>query len=208
MESNFQWASMVTRRPGNRQIRYCFDMNESEVKQIIDFWFSSRVKPLRFNSTAEFDQEIRERYLQLWQRGLMGELDHWKKTKEGCLALVILLDQFPLHMFRDQADAFATEQRSRDVALHAIDAGFDKEMPGPWRAFLYLPFMHSESLVDQDRSVALYESAGLQENLKWANHHRELIRRFGRFPHRNNILGRESSADELAYLESDKAFTG
>jgi uncharacterized protein (DUF924 family) len=183
-------------------------MNETEIEQIIDFWFSEQVKPLRFNSTEEFDQEISKRYRQLWLEGRNGGLDHWKKTKEGCLALVILLDQFPLHMFRDQADAFATEQQSREVAEHAIDTGFDKQMPGPWQAFLYLPFMHSESLVDQERSVALYESAGLGENLKWAKHHRELIRRFGRFPHRNKILNRESSADELAYLESGKAFTG
>lgn len=183
-------------------------MSETEIIQIIDFWFSDRVKPLRFKSTAEFDQEIRDRYLTLWQRARMGELDHWRETKEGCLALVILLDQFPLHMFRGHADAFATERQSRDVAEYANDAGFDKEMPDPWRAFLYLPYMHGESLVDQDRSVALYQSAGLQDNLKWAKHHRALIRRFGRFPHRNQILGRESTADELAYLESDQAFTG
>jgi uncharacterized protein (DUF924 family) len=179
-------------------------MNEAEINQIIDFWFSDRVEPLRFNSTVEFDQEIREHYQQHWLSGRKGELDHWKNTKEGCLALVILLDQFPLHMFRDQADAFATEQQSRDVTEHAIDAGFDNEMTAAWRAFLYLPFMHSESLVDQDRSVALYESAGLQENLKWAKHHRELIRRFGRFPHRNEILDRESTADELVYLKIGK----
>ncbi|MES9990446.1 MAG: DUF924 family protein [Candidatus Thiodiazotropha sp.] len=118
------------------------------------------------------------------------------------------IDQFPLHMFRDQAEAFATEQQSRDVANYAIKSGFDQQMPAAWRAFLYLPFMHSESLSDQDRSVALFETAGLASNLKWAKHHRELIRRFGRFPHRNEILGRESSADELDYLKSDQAFTG
>ncbi|MEW8028453.1 MAG: DUF924 family protein [Candidatus Thiodiazotropha sp.] len=183
-------------------------MNDKEVHEIIDFWFSGRAEPLHFNSTAEFDREIRHRYLKLWHRGRKGELDHWKGTKEGCLALVILLDQFPLNMFRHQAEAFATEQQSRDVAGYAIDAGFDKRMPAVWQAFLYLPFMHSESLTDQDRSVSLFESAGLYENLKWAKHHREVIRRFGRFPHRNKILGRESSAEELTYLKSDQAFTG
>ncbi|MEW8031055.1 MAG: DUF924 family protein, partial [Candidatus Thiodiazotropha endolucinida] len=106
------------------------------------------------------------------------------------------------------SEAFSTEQQSRDVAGFAIDAGFDKQMPGAWQAFLYLPFMHSESLTDQDRSVSLFESAGLHENLKWAEHHRALIRRFGRFPHRNEILGRKSTADELAYLNSNQAFTG
>ncbi|MBW9264138.1 MAG: DUF924 domain-containing protein [Candidatus Thiodiazotropha sp. (ex. Lucinisca nassula)] len=183
-------------------------MSDKEVNEIIEFWFSGRVEPLRFNSTAEFDQEIRDRYLRLWHRGCKGGLDHWKETKEGCLALVILLDQFPLNMFRHQSEAFSTEQQSRDVAGFAIDAGFDKQMPGEWQAFLYLPFMHSESLTDQDRSVSLFDSAGLHENLKWAEHHRALIRRFGRFPHRNEILGRESTADELAYLNSNQAFTG
>jgi uncharacterized protein (DUF924 family) len=183
-------------------------MNGKDIEEIIEFWFSDRVGPLRFNSTAEFDREIKDRYLTLWQRARKGELEHWKASKEGCLALVILLDQFPLHMFRGQADAFATEQLSRDVAQSAIDAGFHKQMPDAWQAFLYLPFMHSESLADQDRSVALFEAAGLQENLKWAIHHREIVRSFGRFPHRNEILGRESSDEELAYLGSDQAFLG
>ncbi|MET0071741.1 MAG: DUF924 family protein [Candidatus Thiodiazotropha sp.] len=183
-------------------------MNHDEQDQLIDFWFSDRVRPLRFKSTAEFDREIRDLYFSLWQRAQRGELEQWKTSKEGCLALVILLDQFPLHMFRGQAEAFATEQQSRDVADQAIEAGFDRQMPAAWRAFLYLPFMHSESLADQDRSVALFAAAGLESNLKWAKHHRELIRRFGRFPHRNEILGRESSADEIDYLKSDGAFTG
>ncbi|MES9945942.1 MAG: DUF924 family protein [Candidatus Thiodiazotropha sp.] len=183
-------------------------MYDTEISQIIEFWFSDRVKPLHFKSTAAFDQEVKDGYLGLWQCAQTGGLDHWMESKEGCLALVILLDQFPLNMFRDQPEAFATEQQSREVAGIAIAAGFDQQMPAPWQVFLYLPFMHSESLSDQERSVSLFESAGLQENLKWAKHHRDLIRRFGRFPHRNEILGRTSSADELAYLKSDQAFTG
>lgn len=183
-------------------------MQSDEIGQLIDFWFSDRVKPLRFNSTAAFDAEIRDRYFALWQRAQRGELEHWRGSKEGCIALVILLDQFPLNMFRGRAEAFATEAHSRDVAGYAIEAGFDSEMPAEWRAFLYLPYMHSESPSDQERSVALFESAGLKSNLKWAIHHRELIRRFGRFPHRNEILGRESTADEIGYLKSDQAFTG
>lgn len=183
-------------------------MIENEISQILEFWFSAQVKPLWFKSTAAFDQQIKDRYLQLWQRGQEGELDRWKESKEGCLALVILLDQFPLNMFRGEPEAFATERQSCEVAGFAIDAGFDQQMPAPWQAFIYLPFMHSESLSDQERSVSLFESAGLQANIKWAKHHRELIRRFGRFPHRNEILGRTSSADELAYLKSDQAFTG
>ncbi len=183
-------------------------MQPNLIEEIITLWFSERVRPLRFNSTPTFDREIDDRYRSLWRQAGNGELDDWQATGEGCLALVIILDQFPLHMFRNQAESFHTEQQARDVAAHAISAGFDRQMPPEWRAFLYLPFMHSESLTDQDRSVALYERAGLQDNLKWAKHHRDLILRFGRFPHRNAILGRTSTSEETAYLESDDAFTG
>ncbi|MCU7931699.1 MAG: DUF924 domain-containing protein [Candidatus Thiodiazotropha sp. (ex Codakia rugifera)] len=176
--------------------------------QIIEFWFSKRVAPLRFNSTPAFDQEVSDNYLPLWQNAENGQLDHWLETKEGCLALVIVLDQFPLHMFRNQAESFSTEQQSRDVAEHAIACGFDAQLPLDQKAFLYLPFMHSESLSDQERSVSLFESAGLNDNLKWAKHHRDLIQRFGRFPHRNTLLGRESSTEELTYLSSKEAFIG
>ena len=133
-------------------------MNEAEIDQIIEFWFSDRVKPLHFKSTAAFDQEVKDGYLGLWQCAQTGELDGWMESKEGCLALVILLDQFPLNMFRGQPEAFATERQSCEVAGFAIDAGFDQQMPAPWLAFLYLPFMHSESLSDQERSVSLFES--------------------------------------------------
>jgi uncharacterized protein (DUF924 family) len=124
------------------------------------------------------------------------------------LALVIVLDQFPLNMFRGQRESFATEAAAREAAVQAIAWGFDQSLTDEQKAFLYLPFMHSEDLADQDRAVALYEGAGLENSLKWARHHRELIRRFGRFPHRNAILGRPSTPEELAYLGSAGAFKG
>ncbi|MCG8489645.1 MAG: DUF924 domain-containing protein [Chromatiales bacterium] len=177
-------------------------------QDILEFWFSDEVRPRHFRSTLEFDRQIKKRYLAVWQQAKSGGLDSWLGSSEGCLALVIILDQFPLNMFRDQPQGYSTEQLSREVASHAIRAGFDEQLPADQRAFLYLPFMHSESLSDQDYSVALFEKAGMRESLKWAKHHREIVRQFGRFPHRNTVLGRQSSKDELAYLESDRAFHG
>jgi uncharacterized protein (DUF924 family) len=166
------------------------------------------VKPLWFRSTPAFDEGLRERYLDTWQAAAAGGLEHWRQNPQGALALVIVLDQFPLNMFRGRAEGFSTEARAREVAAEAIGKGWDKALDKSRLAFLYMPFMHSENLADQDRSVALFEAAGLTDNLRFARHHRELIRRFGRFPHRNAILGRASSEEELEYLASKEAFHG
>ena len=127
---------------------------------------------------------------------------------EGALALVICLDQLPLNMFRGQAESFAGEALSRAIAAAAIERGFDQKLDNIQKVFLYMPYMHSEDLADQDRAMALFEQAGLTDNLHWAKHHREIVSRFGRFPHRNAILGRQSTPEELAYLASDEAFKG
>lgn len=177
-------------------------------QDILAFWFSDSIKPLWFHSTPEFDDELRERYLHLWEAASNGELDQWRKSAEGALALVIVLDQFPLNMFRGMAKSFSTEAMARDVAAEAMDKGWDQKLDKTQLAFLYMPFMHSEDLDDQDRSVALFEAAGLKDNLRFARHHRELIRRFGRFPHRNAIIGRPSTEEELTYLASKEAFHG
>ena len=129
-------------------------------------------------------------------------------TADGALALVIVLDQFPLNMYRGEARAFATEALARQVADRALARGYDQELAAVEKAFLYMPFMHSENLMDQDRCVSLYEAAGLEDNLRFARHHREIVRRFGRFPHRNRSLGRSSTAEEEAYLSSKQAFLG
>jgi uncharacterized protein (DUF924 family) len=121
---------------------------------------------------------------------------------------VIVLDQFPLNMFRGEAQSYSTGEQALEVAADAVARGLDRELEGERLAFLYMPFMHSENPGDQEQSVALFEAAGLEDNLRFARHHRELIRRFGRFPHRNAILGRPSSAEELAYLASKEAFLG
>lgn len=179
-----------------------------EPGDILKFWFSEPVCSHWFSSTPELDQTIGDRYESLWGQAGDGHLDHWMTTAEGCLALVILLDQFPLNMYRGEPESFQTEEQARSVAGFAIKRGFDESLEPVQRAFLYMPFMHSESLEDQDRSVTLYEQAGLSDNLAFAKHHREIVRQFGRFPHRNAILGRSSNPEELQYLVSEGAFTG
>ncbi len=182
--------------------------NDITPKTIIDFWFSERVRPLWFRSTPAFDAEITERFEATWQAARDGKLADWECDAQGALALVLILDQFPLNMYRDQGPSFSTEAAAREVARRAIDHGWDSELDDPGKAFLYLPFMHSEQLTDQDRSVALFEAAGLDENVRFANHHRDIVRRFGRFPHRNAALGRECTDDERKWLQSKEAFHG
>lgn len=175
---------------------------------VLDFWFDPANRKGWFRATAAFDREVCERFEATVQAALQGDLGHWAESADGALALVIVFDQLPLNMYRGEPRSFAGEAQARQVAGLAIERGLDAQLPGERRAFLYMPFMHSESLADQDRSVALFEQAGLGDNLRWARHHREIVRRFGRFPHRNAILGRPSTEEELQWLSSDGAFRG
>jgi len=182
--------------------------DQSASEKLLAFWFSTPVRPLWFRSTAAFDAQLQREYGRHVAEAKDGTLDAWKTTPPGCLALVLLLDQLPLNIFRNTARAFAGEAAAHAVTEHALIQGFDRELNKDEKAFLYMPFMHSESMEDQDRSVALYTAAGLEDNLKFALHHRDIIRRFGRFPHRNAILGRQSTEEEQAYLSSPTAFKG
>ena len=175
---------------------------------VVAFWFAPAVQPRWFAATPAFDDALRARFLTTYRAAAAGQLTDWENTAEGALALVIVLDQFPLNLFRGQPESFATEAAARAVADLAIARGFDRAVPPIQRQFLYLPFMHSEALADQDRSVRLYQQPGLEEGLRFARHHHDLIERFGRFPHRNAILGRVSTAEERAYLASPEAFHG
>lgn len=177
-------------------------------QQIIDFWFADDVRKLWFNSTAEFDRLLCARFEDTLKQADRGELDHWMESAEGCLALVIVLDQFPLNMFRGSAQSFATETKSRDVTKIAIAKGFDQVLATEQQAFLYMPFMHSEDLVDQERALELFTRPGMESNLRFARHHYGIVKTYGRFPHRNAVLGRTSTAAEIEYLNSKEAFTG
>lgn len=180
----------------------------NDFTEVLSFWFSERVRPLWFRSTPEFDAEVRLRFEATWRSARDGLLQPWESSARGALALVIVLDQFPLNMYRDQGLSFSTEALSREVARRAIDQGWDGELDDSGKAFLYLPFMHSEDLADQDRAVALFETAGLTDNVRFANHHRDIVRRFGRFPHRNAALGRDCTDEERAWLQTEEAFHG
>ena len=177
-------------------------------QDILDFWFAEEMRSKWFASTPQLDAAIKEQFEPVWEAALCGELDDWLNSAEGCLALAIILDQLPLNMFRGMVKSFSSEARSREVARHAIEQGFNKQIDPARLAFLYMPFMHSENLADQDLSVTLYEAAGLKDNVRFAQHHRDIVRRFGRFPHRNTILGRASTPEELDYLNSKEAFKG
>lgn len=175
---------------------------------VLDYWFRKENQHFWFASTPEIDTQMREQFNDLWDSAKSGELDDWKNSAEGCLALCIVLDQLPLNMFRGAPRSFSTEQQSIEIAKHAIQKGFDQQINKERLAFLYMPLMHSEKLADQDFAISLFEKAGLEGNTRFAKHHRELIKTYGRFPHRNDILGRENTLAEIEYLKSKQAFTG
>lgn len=179
-----------------------------QVKDILDFWYTAPMPEHWFNSTPAIDAEIRERFESTWVEAKAGKLDAWQQTAEGCLALCIVLDQFPLNMYRGEARSFSTEQQAVAITKHAIAQGFDQQLASERVMFLYMPLMHSEHLADQDESVRLFTAAGLLENARFAEHHRGIVQRFGRFPHRNAALERESTPAELEYLNSKEAFKG
>ncbi|MGB5259715.1 MAG: DUF924 family protein [Gammaproteobacteria bacterium] len=178
----------------------------NEPTEVLDFWFAPATRTRWFDSTPVFDEDIRKRFETTWQQARDGQLSRWESGPEGALALTIVLDQFPLNMYRDNALRYSTEAQARTVAGRAIEQGFDAQLPRDRVAFLYLPYMHSESMADQDRSMALFSAAGLEANLEFARHHRDIVRRFGRFPHRNRTLGRTSTREEIDWLASAEAF--
>ena len=177
-------------------------------ESIIEYWYSDKVRSLWFNSNLDFDQEIKSNYEKIWLEVLRGEYISWSESAEGCLAMVIVLDQFPLNMFRGEVKSFSSEAMAIKIAKKAIEHGFDQETDKDKVSFLYMPLMHSENIDDQNLSVKLIEKAALLDNLRFAKHHRDIIKKYGRFPHRNKILQRKSSRDEIDYLNSDNAFTG
>ena len=168
---------------------------------ILHFWFDHVGPAHWFAPRPQLDAEIRERFCPLWEELRTEQAMFFLGGPRQALASVILFDQFPRNMFREEAQAYATDPLALSIAREAIDMGHDEQLPAERKAFLYMPFMHSEDIEDQDRSVALFRRAGLMDNLRFAEEHRELIRRFGRFPHRNPVLGRESSAAELQAIE-------
>jgi uncharacterized protein (DUF924 family) len=168
--------------------------------EVTAFWRAAGPKAW-FRKDAAFDREIATRFLAVHEAAAAGRLSDWEATAEGAFALLLLLDQFPRNMFRGGARAFATDPLARAVADRAIAHGFDAGAPNAERIFFYLPFMHSENLADQERSLALARQAD-GESEKYAPIHADIIARFGRFPHRNAVLGRITTAQEQAFLDA------
>ncbi len=170
-------------------------------REVLDFWFDSASQPFWFKKSAAFDEAVRQRLGEAHKAAAAGRLDDWRGTPEGALALVILFDQVPRNIYRNSARAFATDGAALAAAVAAIDGGFDEELDGDRRLFLYLPLEHSEDLADQERSVALFTAIGNARHTDYAIRHRDIVARFGRFPHRNAVLGRTSTEEELKFLE-------
>lgn len=174
-------------------------MTDPKAAEILRFWFAEHAKDWFAKSTA-FDAEIRARFLALHESAAAGKLAHWADDARNCLALVVLLDQLPRNMFRGEARAFATDAQARAAARVILERGWDKVMTQAERLFAYLPFEHSESLDDQNLSCERMKDFD-PEQFRYAERHREIIERFGRFPHRNAMLGRESTAAEIEFLQ-------
>ncbi len=181
---------------------------DDRISEVLSFWYSDEMKKQWFSSIPELDTEIKQKYKPLWEEAANDQLNSWMDSAEGCLALSIVLDQFPLNMFRGEAKAFETEQQAVAITKHAIERGFDNDIDDSKVSFLYMPLMHSENLSDQYLSVESFKRRKLDDNVRFAEHHRGLIVEFGRFPHRNAVLGRKSTQQEIKYLNSKRAFKG
>jgi uncharacterized protein (DUF924 family) len=168
--------------------------------EVVAFWREAGPSKW-FSKDDAFDQSCRDRFLTTYEAAARGDLNEWELTPEGALAVILLLDQFPRNMFRGNRTTYKTDPAALLAADRAIERGYDRQVDTQLRAFFYLPFMHSENLSDQQRSVRLNEELGAPESIKFAHHHRDIVAKFGRFPHRNAILGRESTPDEIAFLE-------
>ena len=167
--------------------------------EVVAFWRQAGPS-MWFAKEADFDRRFREAFLGAHEAAARGDLDHWMTTPEGALALLLLLDQFPRNAFRGTPRMYATDTSARRIATAAVDAGHDQAMSADLRTFFYLPFGHSEDLADQERSVALCAPLGSPDSAH-SERHRDIVKRFGRFPHRNPILGRNMTAEEQEFLD-------
>ncbi|HWH22832.1 MAG TPA: DUF924 family protein [Allosphingosinicella sp.] len=170
---------------------------EPWVQEVLAFWFSLRPEQW-WKADPELDRDIRERFLELWEEQGQRLPGDFLGSPEDALAAVILFDQFPRNMFRGHADSFATDHLALQVGREAVGRGYDDALDARERGFLYMPFQHSEDIGDQIRSLGLFTALGDEEQLRYARLHHDVIARFGRFPHRNPILGRTPRPDEVA----------
>lgn len=186
--------------------------------EVLDFWFGregeegyGEFREAWFTKDPQFDREIRDRFEPVYEEAAAGRLESWKNDAHGCLALIIVLDQFPRNMFRGDARMYAADGEALAAARHAVEHAYDRDLPPFQRMFVYLPFEHSENLEDQRRSMQLFRrlaaEMGSEDLLGYAARHMEIVERFGRFPHRNEILGRTTTPEEAEFLKGpDSSF--
>ena len=169
-------------------------------KEIIKFWFEEISQTQWWKKDVQFDQLIASRFSEVHGQASRCELYQWRDTAEGRLAEIVVLDQFSRNIYRNSPLSFATDSLALALAQEAIRSGADKSVPEAMRSFFYMPFMHSESAAIHEEAVSLYEAYGNEGNLKFELRHKAIIDRFGRYPHRNEILGRDSTAEEIEFL--------
>ncbi len=185
---------------------------EKQPQTILDFWFGTpdsqdygKQKKFWFIKNSKIDEEIKNKFLSYYQDAINGKLNHWQETPLGCLALIIIFDQFPRNIFRNTHQAFATDFQALALAKYALNNKFDRELPPVFRWFIYLPLEHSENLEDQNLSVELFsklkDDPDSKSTIEYAIVHRQIIEIFGRFPHRNCILGRKNTREEETFLQ-------
>jgi len=175
-------------------------------KDIRDFWFADTVQPYWFARSDEVDARIKTDFAETYEAAHRGDLDPWMEDAADALSLVIALDQFPRNLFRGSGRSFESNDIALAHARTALDRGYDQDLSETERQFFYLPFMHSEVLADQDRSVTLYAALGNENALDFAHQHRDIIAQFGRFPHRNAVLGRDDTPEEAEFLKTHSGF--
>ncbi len=176
-------------------------------KDVIQFWFEELEPAQWWQKDDAFDLMIQTRFGKLHQQAIAGELFEWRESALGSLAEVIVLDQFSRNIYRDQPQSFSADPLALALSQFAISKGLDAQLSDSQRVFLYMPFMHSESSVIHNEAMKLFESLGIQSNLEFERKHKVIIERFGRYPHRNQVLGRVSTQEELEFLEQpDSSF--
>ena len=192
--------------------------DRTKQQKIVDFWFGElfadglvkkKISERWYKKDPDFDKLVRENFEKDLEMAKRGEYEKWKETPLGSLALILLCDQFTRNVYRDTKEMFSCDQIAQTVAKEAIEKRFDRELPITQRQFIYMPFMHAESKELQEKSVGLFQKLQVEVvdhvkeyiSVKYANEHQKIINKFGRFPHRNKILGRTSTTDEIEFLK-------
>lgn len=170
-------------------------------RQVLEFWFDELQPAMWWRKSAKLDERMRQRFAAVHRQAEQGELWAWRETAAGRLAEIIVLDQFSRNLWRDTPRSFGNDGMALVLAQEAVAQGADQQLPVQQRSFIYMPFMHSESLLIHAQAVRLFATPGMERNLEVELQHQDILQRFGRYPHRNQILGRESTAEELLFLQ-------